>query len=521
MQPIKNKAKHFQGKFISLWWFVDNTNKNVPLRLGIAILCILYSFTLKAVKQPYQDSLVYKIESLATFSNGENTPFWLVSNKFGLGSPRLNNGYVRGEIFKPVSPTSKTDFGMGIDLVGGWHLPGVFRVQQLYGELKHKQLWINIGSREFLPLYNDIRLSSGDLLFSGNSLPIPQLRIGTYDFAPFWGCKGWFSIKAYLAYGFFTDSKWQKSWVREGADHTSGVLFCSRGLWFRFGNESKFPLTFDFGAQMGTQFGGTVFKDGHVINMPTGIVDWLKSLIPMTGNSATPTGEQTNVQGNMAGEYNISLSYSPKPGWDLRAYFEHYFEDHSQMFMEYGLWKDGLWGLELKFPENPFVSKFVYEFVNTTDQSGAVNHDSTPEIPEQVSGRDNYYNHYLYGAWQTWGMTMGSPLAISPLYNRSHVLTIYNTRFKANHFGLEGLPIDNLKWRILLTFTQNWGTYWLPLPKKMDNCSGLIELEYNPSFLKGWFAKGALAWDSGDFLGNNFGGMISIGYQGNFSIKKK
>lgn len=488
--------------------------------LGVAALLIPYPAFHTEASSILPDSLSWSVQSRATFSSGENTPFWLVSNLYGLGSPQLNNGYLRGKVLLPLNPEKKLSLGAEADLVGAWHLPGAFRIQQLYADLKYRKLWLSIGSREFRAKYNNHRLSSGDLLFSGNALPIPQVRVGTFGFAPVWGTKNWFSVNIYLAYGMFTDSNWQKNWVVPDGDHTSNVLFCGRGLSFRIGNDKVYPFTFDVGIEMGTQFGGTVYKDGRIIKMPTGIIDWLKAIVPLSGSDKTPDSEQTNVQGNMNGEYSIAIHWSPANDWHLKAYWEHYFEDHSQLTFEYGLWKDGLYGLELAFPKNPFVAKLVYEYVCTTDQTGAVNNDYTPEIPVQVSGRDGYYTHYLYGAWQNWGMTIGSPFAISPLYNRKHLLTLYNSRFIANHFALEGNPCKGLDWRFLISFTQNWGTYWRPLTRKMNNCSGLVEVTYHPASLKGFFAKGALAWDKGLLLGNNFGGMISLGFEGALSLKR-
>lgn len=468
-----------------------------------------------------EDAIEYRVEANSTFSHGENTPFWLVSNMHGLGAPMLNNGFVKGEIHKTMDSDSRFNWGAGADIAGAWNLPASVSIRQLYAELHYRAIWVSIGAKNHIAQYNDERLSSGDLLFSGNAMAIPQFKIGTYGFAPVWGTKGFFSVKAYLSYGFFTDSNWEEDWVAPNSEHNKNVLFCGRGLWLRFGNRQKFPLTFDVGIEMGTQFGGQIFKDQRWIKMPTRFIDWIKAIVPLAGSADTPIGEQTNVQGNMAGEYTINASYSPAPGWNIRAYFEHYFEDHSQMTFEYGPWKDGLWGLELTFPENRFVSKFVYEYVSTKDQTGAVNNDYTPEIPEQVSGRDNYFNHYLYGCWQNWGMSIGTPLALSPLYNKSHLLTIYNTRFIANHFGLEGNPAQGLKWRVLLTFSRNWGSYWRPLREITDNFSGLAEIDYRPKLLKGFYVKGAVALDHGHLLGNNIGGRIALGYEGALSLKCK
>lgn len=491
---------------------------NNYITFGIcAFLCLIFPLTVKASDL---DSIFYRAEVTATGSGGEHTPFWMTANRQGLGTPNKNYGYVRGEVGKFLNPERKFSWGAAIDIVGGWNVTAPFNIHQLYGEIKYRSLWAMAGSKEFWGEYNNHHLSSGNLLYSGNAMPIPQVRVGTYDFAPFWGTKGWFSVKTYLAFGKFTDKNWQKSWVLPHRDRTSNVLYCSRGLWLRGGNKDKFPLTADIGIEMGTQFGGTIYKDGEIIKMPHKLSDWLKAIIPLQGDKDTPMGERTNVQGNMVGAYNISIGWFPKQDWYVKGYFEHYFEDHSQMTFEYG-WKDFQLGLEVKFPSNHFIEKAVIEYVYMKDQTGPVNNDWSPEIPEQVSGRDNYYTHYLYCGWQNWGMGIGTPLAISPIYNVTHILTFLNTRYFGYHIGLEGKPIPSIDWRILLTYTKNWGTYIRPLPEVLDNFSGLAEINFKPSSFKGWFAKLAIGWDSGHLLGNSCGGMITIGKEGFLDLKRK
>lgn len=483
------------------------------LFFATGLLCKGYDFS-NELSDSLNREIIYTVESRATFSSGEYTPFWLVSNLQGLEAPKKNNGWVRGTLSKNINSSSKFSWGACADIVGGWNVPAPFNIHQLYGEIKYRGFFITAGAKEIWGSYNNPHLSSGNILFSGNAMPIPQVRIGTYGFQPFWGTKKWFSVNAYLAYGKFTDSNWEKSWVNPEFQRTEGVLFCSRGLWLRGGNKEKFPLLVDVGIEMGTQFGGTIYKDGEIIKMPTKFIDWMKAIIPIGGNEKTPVAEQTNVQGNMVGAYNIAIQWIPLSDWSIKGYFEHYFEDHSQMTFEYG-WKDWQWGLEVKLPPNPFISNIVAEYIYTKDQTGPVNHDWTPEIPEQVSGGDNYFNHHLYCSWQNWGMSLGTPLALSPLYNSNHRLYIYNTRFIAYHLGLEGNPLPQLSWRTLFTFSQNWGTYMFPYPDVRNNFSGLIEFKYNPDKkLKGWWGKLAVAWDSGKLTGNNFGVMLSIGKEG-------
>lgn len=497
---------------------------NISLRQFALILCtIIWGFTSTA-KAEKLDSIRYFGEVRATFSGGENTPFWLTNNLQGLGSPEKNNGYVRAAAFKDIDKSEKFSWGAGVDLVGGWRQTAPFSIHQLYGEVKYRSLGAMLGSKEIWGDFNNPRLSSGNLLYSGNAMPVPQLRIGIFDYAPFWGTKGWLSVKGYIAYGMFTDSKWQKSWVAKEYNRTKDVLYHSKGLWLRGGNTDKFPLVGEIGIEMATQFGGTAYlnaDDGRIVKIPDGLKAWWKAFFPgHADNSSVNWGEEYNVEGNMLGAYNIALSWMPKADWSIKAYYEHYFEDQSQMTFEYG-WKDGLWGIEVQLPKNPFITSFVYEYITTKDQSGAVLSNTSDKVPEQVSGRDNYYTHYLYSGWQHWGMGIGNPLIISPIYNANHRLTFISTRIQGHHFAFAGNPTDEISYRVLLSYSRNWGTYTRPLPEVMSNFNALLEMSWKPKKLNGWYGTVGIAGDGGKLLGKSFGGSLTIGYSGCFDIKNK
>lgn len=481
----------------------------IPTRL---ILMIIIAMNISCHASG-NDSIRYLGEVRATFSGGKNTPFWLVSNLQGLGSPEKNYGYVRGALFRDINKEKRFSWGGGIDLSGAWRSSSPFYIHQLYGEVKYRSLGAMLGSKEIWGEFSNPKLSSGNLLYSGNAMPIPQLRLGIFDYANFWGTNGWFAVKGYISYGMFTDSGWQRSWAEEGSKRTKNVMYHSKGLWLRGGNPSKFPLTGEIGIEMATQFGGKAYKNGESLDLGHGLKNWFKAFFPSTTKKKTFLGEQTSVEGNMVGAYNIALSWLPQSDWSIKAYFQHYFEDHSQMTFEYG-WKDGLWGVEAQLPRNPFVTSVVYEFLCSKDQTGAVNNDSSDKIPEQVSGRDNYYNHSIYTGWQHWGMGIGNPLAISPIYNRNHNICFFDTRIVAHHLGVEGDPTPELNYRILLSFSKNWGTYQYPTPEVLDNFNGMLELTWKPGKLKGWYGSAAVACDTGKLLGKSFGAMITIGKTG-------
>lgn len=465
------------------------------------------------------DSLRYEGQVNASFSAGQHTPFWLVNNLQGLGSVEKNNGFVRAGLFKDPDKESRFTWGAGADIVAAWNAQAPFQIHQLYGEVKYRSLQALLGSKEIWGTFTNHRLSSGDLLYSGNAMPIPQLRLGIFDYADFWGCDGWFAVKGYVAYGMFTDSKWQKSWVGPEGDRTENALYHSKGLWLRGGNTSKFPLQGEIGIEMATQFGGKAYIDGEWHHMGHGVKEWLKAFFPKYTTHSFQGELNRSVEGNMLGAYNIALAWMPKADWSVKAYYEHYFEDESQMTFEYG-WKDGLYGVEVQLPRNPFVSGFVYEFLYSKDQTGPVLWNSSPEIPEQVSGRDDYYNHYFYSGWQHWGMGIGNPLILSPVYNGNHMLRFLDNRIVAHHFGLEGNPTTELNYRVLLSFSRNWGSYDYPAEEVLNNFNGLLELTWTPERFKGWHGTLGVACDSGKLLGNSFGMMLSIGKTGLFSVKK-
>lgn len=460
------------------------------------------------------DSIRYDASLHITLSSGQNTPLWLVSNMQGLGSPKRNFGFARAGAFKDIDSTKRFSWGVGIDLVGAWRSSASFHIQQLYGEMNYRSIRIIIGSKELWCSHNDPKLSSGSLLFSGNALPIPQVRVGIVNYAPFWGTMNWLNVKGYLSYGIFSDSKWQQSWTATNSKYNKNMLFHSKGLWLRGGNTEYFPILADVGIEMATQFGGTAYHDGKMVHMKIGFKEWWRAFFPTYSTQETLLGQLSSVEGNMVGQYTIGLQWLPKDkDWNIRAYFEHYFEDQSMMTFEYG-WKDGLWGLEGTLPKNCFVSKIVYEFLYSKDQAGAVNNDASDKVPEQVSGRDNYYNHSLYSGWQHWGLGIGNPLMISPIYNADHNLIFYTTRIIGHHFAIAGKPSKELDYRLILSHTLNWGTYSHPLPEVMNNLNGLLELNWHPQKLNGWYGGITLAFDSGNLLGKSFGVGLTIGKNG-------
>lgn len=468
----------------------------------------------------------YSGEVQTSLAAGRHNPFWLVANRYGLSSIDRSNGYIRGGVFHETDTTRRFSWGFGVDLAGAYDYTSSFVVQQLYGELRYRSLNLLVGSKELYSGILDPDLTSGDLTFSTNARPIPQVRLEMprYEWVPY--TRHWLAARWYFSFGYMTDSRWQRDQCQPyDQPYTEHRLFHSKGLFLRVGDTERFPLTFEGGLEMGCQFGGTAYhyneKEGRydVIKFPHSLKDIFKSVIPMGGGDANDKyqeGDMLNAYGNHAGQWSAAISWEPNYSpWHARLYYQHFFEDHSMLFFDHA-WKDMLLGAEVKFPANPIVSKLAYEYLITRDQSGAVYWDWTPEIPDQISGADDYYNNINYGNWQQWGQGLGNPLVVSPIYNTNHSLLFYHNRIKAHHIAWEGEPSAALSYRVKLSYTRSWGSYRYPSYDVRHSFNGLLELDYHPRSLGGWQARLGIGADGGNLLGGSFGAQLTISKTGCF-----
>src|SRR3712207_1499825 len=112
-------------------------------------------------------------------------------------------------------------------------------------------------------------------------------------------------------------------------------------------------------------------------------------------------------------------------------------------------------GMELNLKRGSWLRNVVLEYLYTKYQSGPIYHDHTPGRSDHLGGRDNYYNHYIYGGWQHWGQAMGNPLYRSPIYNKDGKIDFQDNRFRAFHLGWSGQPADWLDYRVLGTWQRS------------------------------------------------------------------
>ena len=456
--------------------------------------------------------------SLSGEANNGYSPFWMHANQNGLneiiGSSVTLNAYVgHDDHDKPGNWHLSWGLGVQVDYDGEFRV----LVPDAFVDFDYKKVCLSVGSK--IRRNNELKgdLTSGSQTFGNNALPVPSVR---FELPEYWNISPWIGIKGHFSYGMMTDGNWQKDYLQPDdaaafkPRYAKNILLHTKAGYLRVGNVEKFPLTLEGGLEMATQFGGTVYNYGdanETIEMPSGIKDFVKAIY--SGGSDATDGPYANAGGNTLGSWLVALTYHGK-GWKAKAYFDHFFEDHSQMFMQYG-WYDGLVGFEVELPENRFVSRFCYEYIKTTDQTGPISHDHTEALPTQISGGDDYYNHVLYQGWQHFGIPMGNPFYFSPLYREDGSLLFDANRFKAHHLALAGTPVKGLDYKLHFSYVSSWGTYNLPFENPKYQTSLGLSLAWAPEHLgrlnlPGWSLGLDLGWDKGSIIGDNTGACLAI-----------
>ncbi len=496
-------------------------------------IIVLLLLPFRMMGQGAGSTLVLSLESVGMTGSGDYAPFWHTSNRQGLPSVESSNGYAHLTAIGGLAGPGGLRLGYGVDMGVGAGLQDNLFLHQLYADVDYKWLGMSVGMKERWGEQKNHRLSSGGLTWSGNSRPVPQIRLGIPDYTRVPILGNWFSVKGHIGYGRFTDDKWRRDQAASAITtdrYTDGILLHTKDAFVKFGDLERFPLEATLGLEMYCVFGGAMHNRelyyGDIYQkyeLPSGPKAYLTALLPVNA-----VGEQGKENGNSLGSWHLFLNYVGRE-WGARAYYEHFFEDHSSMlgieykndvngqkeFVFYGFrrnWFDGLFGLEVTLPDGLSVRNVVLELLNTRGQCGPIYRAPVYPVMEGVDGRDGMYTHELYDSYSMHGYAIGNPLLLSPVYNRD-----FNQRFVSNrvlmyHVGVEGGIGSHFDYRTLLTSTCHWGTYEDPFNKTKRITSCMIEGTYLSGDTYGWNFGLSLGFDldSGDMLGNNTGVMLTV-----------
>jgi len=170
---------------------------------------------------------------------------------------------------------------------------------------------------------------------------------------------------------------------------------------------------------------------------------------------------------------------------------------------------DGLWGLSIRNKKFLPLQGILFEYFNSTDQSGPF-HDKDGIV---YGGTDGYFLNGVQTGWSFYNRTIGIPLILSPFYNSDGSHQTLNNRVQAFHLGIEG-DIVNCQYRFLSTFSKNYGTYGNYFPEMLENTSLLLELNKKLPKLSNIEAGCSIGADFGKLYGNSLGFQLSLRKRG-------
>lgn len=501
-----------------------------------ALACIAVAGSISASAQ---DSLKYSATAWGNGSTGAFAPYFIGSLNGGK-IVRKASVLADLEVKVDIDRSRRFSWGAGAEVVGGYstanhydrwdaetsgwttqeNRPAAAWIQQLYGEVKWRGVFLRIGQKDHHSALLDERLSSGDLTRSSNARGIPGAEIGFIDFQDIPFTNGWVQIDGVIEYGKFMDN----GFMRQQYNHYNWMLATDTYYTYKrcyFRTKPSMPFSVTLGMQTAGQFGGsTAFYNRGVFvrNDVRGFrfADIFKMFLPVRGNG------NNFYEGNSLGSWDFKARYRLKNGDELSFAFQWPWEDGSGIAHRNG-W-DGLWGLYYTSPGRRLINGAAIEWLDFRDHSGPI-HWAPGDFPGttitgEATGGDNYYNNDTYTAYTNYGMAIATPFLVSPIYNLNGCPAFLYNHARGIHLAVTGC-VDRigLDYAVKYSWQQAWGSGRIPSSySKIDN-SMLFDVNWNAaSILEGFSVKAELAFDAGNLRGDNFGFLIGVRYNGAFKF---
>lgn len=486
------------------------------------------------------ENIDYEAAAIMNVGSGDFAPYYIASNRHGVLT-QASDALLDIKATRGLDLTQRFSYAYGAEFVTGYsgrtdymrynpesksfynhgEGPAAIWLQQLYGEVKYRGVFLTVGMKERESALLNFDLSSGDIVESGNSRPIPEVRVGFVDFQDIPLTNGWVQIQGEIGYGKFADNDWMKGHYNYYDWHINlGALYHYKRCYFRT-NPAQ-PVSVTVGMQNAGQFGGTsyVYSKGEEVKRykgRTSVKDFFNMFIPRQQSGSR------FYDGNSLGSWDIMVRYRLNNGAQLKAYLQKPWEDGSGIGWMNGF--DGLWGVEYVSAESDaIVSGAVLEYIDFTNQSGPI-HWSPGDSPgttitSNATGADAYYNNFQYNSYMNYGMSIGTPFLPSPIYNRDGYMAYIDSRVRGFHAGITG-RIGNVGYRVLGGYRKGWGDGKQPTATSRHDTSVMVEGNYTVPSVPALKLKAQVGFDSGDMFGDNFGACVTVAYRGSFNFGKK
>ena len=262
-----------------------------------------------------------------------------------------------------------------------------------------------------------------------------------------------------------------------------------KSMFVSMGNSSKLQVT--AGLDHFVFYGGYTAKEQFAV----GFSDYLKAVF--SGKYYVDEAGYKNTVGNQLGQYQFILRKSFKK-LDGTFQITHPIEDLSGVRLQN--FPDNIYTLLLHFKKSKWIEKVLFEYTNTMQQSG------NPANPNNFgTGGDNYFSHSQYQSGYTYyGIIMGNPL-FGPVKFTSDGIPKgpENNRFQDYHTGISGKLFPALEYKLMLTYSNNFGRYSPAYPEVRKQFFSLASFRYIFENPKNMFVETRFAFDSGKLWSGN------------------
>ncbi len=473
---------------------------------------------------------------LGALSSSGSLPYWATAGQYGL-MPESSGGLVWAQAGTQFDPSRTFQWRWGVSLGASSYADALDPASapyhpfadELYVSARWKALTLDLGHKrremDFLapdPLLGSLSVTGGHIMESGNARTMPGWLL-TLDPVPV----PWTGSHLWL-YGAFGDYKTlDLRYVQGALIHRTQV-----GLRADIGSRLRLHFALDHYAMWGGK------HPAHA-SMAVNLENYLRVITGRPAGASGAATDQLNVIGDQRGGELIRAEWLGD-GWTLVAQHDIPYDDGSGMGLQN--FPDGVntvwFGWEDK---DRWVSDLVFEYHYTRSQSGSVNvewfgGEDSPYAPgvRKTTGLDDYFNNGEYkSGWTHFGRTIGEPLFFPA---GTHARTwspglvthgVENNRIRAHHLGVGGKLFRVHSYRLMLTYSRNYGTYvtpyagesawqrpWgsvreTPLHQFSAGFTGVFNQLFGIGGLSGVYGLFA---DGGEVLPASFGGMLGLRY---------
>jgi len=440
--------------------------------------------------------------TFAAASPGERLPFWLAANQHGTVDPGGTNLGTRLSLSRPFSGDGGLEYAAEVDVLARASEHSTLTAHELYGSLRYGRVQFTAGRREQRVGRVDTSLSMGSTTWSRNAPPPFRIGISSDGYVPVPGTGGGLAVNGYLAHGWFESDRF-----------TREALLHEKYLYLRL-LPPEAPVTAYAGVAHHAMWGGTNPLRGP---QEVSLRQWANVAFGLNIlTRPTQTDEETSqVDANHVGMYDVGVD-AELGGTEARVYRQFYIEDAPGLWLR-NVW-DGLWGLSVQWNESALVSRVLWEHLRMTRQG------ARPDLPES-RGADSYYNHFKYkGGWTYQGRTLGVPL-LTPASETPGLAEglpgIGNNIVVAHHLGIEGHLGAGLSYRVLGTYSRNYGAKRVcatpvcedtrrSFSDRLDQWSVLAEVRGTLPAVDGLSYNAAVAVDTGEFYQDRVGIRVGL-----------